>query len=217
MKVRFWVPLFFYLIVVVAAQAQTPPYDFVYDLDWTLFYPVKTKIDSKTILVDGVYYRLSDGVVETLGQQFKNGDRVSIFSGGELVRNQMLAKFIARKIRKSGVRNFEFYKILGREDLTARPGTDEEDSFADRWMKDLTKISLDLSHMTLIDDNPKFAAPGQESNMYGLGKTYTFYSAFDPSAHGTYDPPSFTEWRRERNKIRDFGKSFQKTRCAEIF
>jgi hypothetical protein len=192
------------------AGGKGPVFDVVYDLDWTLFYPVDSVVDSETISLPEGNFRLADGSAEALLRQHRAGHRISIDSGGLKSRNEALAAFAVEKVRAQGGSDFSFYKILNFEDLTPREGAPANAKFADRWIKDLRKVNPDLRRVIHVDDTPKFTHPGQEVNFYWLEKTYNFFPQF-PSAHGAdeFDPPSEMEWRQERQKIQTFLKHFE--------
>jgi hypothetical protein len=208
MAMRFLIGLFLSFFMVPFASAGGTVYDVVFDLDWTLFYPVKTAQTSQTVQAGGEYYQPAEHAVEILAELWAHGHRVSLFSGGARARNEALAESLLTAVRARGARDFQFYKILNFEDLSRRPGTSDSDKFALRYAKDLAKINPDLRHVVLVDDLPEFAMAGQEKNVFALGKTYVFHQNYDPSARGVYDPPTASEWRREREKIWHFYKLF---------
>jgi hypothetical protein len=191
-----------------ATFAAGPGYDVVFDLDWTLFYPVKKFETPQTVQIGEEFYQPAEHAVEVLSKLHQSGHRVSLFSGGQARRNQALASYLKSKVQARGARDFSFYKVLNFEDLSRREGTAETDKFAVRFAKDLTKINSDLSHVILVDDLPEFALKGQEKNVFGLGKTYAFHRTFVPDSQGVYDPPNRQEWLRERLKIREFYRLF---------
>lgn len=201
---------YFFVIFSSTAGAQGPVFDLVFDLDWTLFYPTKNRIDTETISLSEDHYRLADGVPEVLIHLHRQGHRISIFSGGIAGRNQALVDMILEKIRQKGISDFSFYKILSRHDLTPRPGVSPQAKFADKWIKDLRKVNPDLRRVVHIDDSSKFTLSGQERNLYLLEKTYNFQSHFvlNP-VPDEFDPPTQDEWRKERRKIQIFADHFQ--------
>lgn len=214
MVVRFLLSLIFSILTASAAFASGPVYDVVFDLDWTLFYPVKKLETTETVQFGEEFYQPAEKAIEVLIKLHQDGHRVSLFSGGKAPRNQALANYLLNEIQTRGVRDFSFYKVLNFEDLSRRDGASEGDKFAVRYAKDLTKINPDLSHVVLVDDLPEFAVSGQEKNMFGLGRTYAFHQAYVPEAQGVYDPPNAQEWLRERLKILHFYTQFSQVAQA---
>lgn len=208
MVVRFLLGLILSFFMASAAVAAGPVYDVVFDLDWTLFYPVKKLETAETVQVGEEFYQPAEKAVEVLIKLHQDGHRVSLFSGGKAPRNQALANYLLTEIQARGVREFSFYKVLNFEDLSRREGASDSDKFAVRYAKDLTKINPDLSRVVLVDDLPEFAVSGQEKNMFGLGRTYVFHKTYAAEAHGVYDPPNAQEWLRERHKILRFYQQF---------
>lgn len=209
MVLRLLLSLIFSLFLSSAALARGPVFDVVFDIDWTLFYPSKTQLTADSIQVGEDYYRLADGALEVIAKLHTEGHRVSLYSGGVEARNKALAEYLQEKLRTQGVRDFSFHKVLHFQDLKPRPGAPEGARFSERLMKDLSLVNADLNRVVLVDDMPKFSVPGQEKNMYFVGKTYAFHSHYDSAAHGEFDPPSKEEWRRERNKILHFYELFE--------
>lgn len=201
----------FLLSTAIPTLAAIPQYDLVFDLDWTLFDPVSEKLDDSTIQVGAEYYRLADGAAEVISLLHQQGHRISIFSGGKSPRNLALAQFLQKKIhRLPHSHSFSFFKILSYTDLTARPGATEDMKFVQRFMKDLLKISSNLSHVILAEDNAGFSVKGQEKNLYWLGPTYNYSSDFKGPSTALYEAPSWSEWFHNRNRIIQFYTLFQK-------
>ncbi|MNK97250.1 hypothetical protein D3C87_1175710 [compost metagenome] len=212
MLLRLPLAILCFLVAVHVLASSKSSFDIVFDLDWTLFYPVDKNGDAETVQLPEGRFRMADGVVDILIRLHRQGHRISAFSGGAAKRNQALVELVTRKIHERGVTDFAFHKVLSFEDLTPRSGVGEDSRFADRWMKDLTKVNPDLSRVILVDDMVKFAPPGQEMNIYWLEKTYNFHAQFDPEQKQSFDPPNEAAWRIERNKIRLFFENFQKVR-----
>lgn len=213
-KRLFTVPLIIllFLFATSSVAGSASSFDIVFDIDWTLFYPVDKNGDAETLQLPEGRFRMADGVIETVLKLHRQGHRISAFSGGTAKRNHALVDVITRRIHERGAPEFEFYKVLSFEDLSPRPNVAEASRFADRWMKDLTKVNPDLSRVILVDDMVKFAPPGQERNMYWLEVTYNFHAQFDPEQKQSFDPPNEAAWRRERAKIGLFFENFQKVR-----
>jgi len=211
MGLRLFASILLGFFLSTASLAAGPVYDVVFDVDWSLFYPLKAAVNSQSVQVGGEFYQPADQVIETLIQLHQDGHRVSIFSGGKMERNGALVRYLLTQIRARGVRDFSFYKVLNFDDLSLRPGASENARFRERYMKDLTKINPDLSRVLLVEDMKEFSAPGQEKNLYWLGKTYSYSVDFaGASPTDPYAAPTLQEWRQERNKIADFYKFFQK-------
>jgi len=134
-----------------------------------------------------------------------------LFSGGSRSRNHAAEEFLLAKIHELGVKDFKFHKVLSFENLSVRPGALVTAKFSERYMKDLMPYFTNLERVVLVDDLANFFAPGQEKNLYALGKTYTFRESFAGKLMGPYDPPTEQEWRRERRKILKFYELFQQT------
>jgi hypothetical protein len=196
------------VMVAASAGAKAPSYDVVFDLDWTLFYPSKTPHKKDTFLFNGEYFRMADGSAEVIAKLHAEAHRVSLFSGGQRLRNHAAAEFLLLKLKELGVKDFRFEKVLSFEDLGARPGASSTAKFSERYMKDLKPYFANLQRVVLVDDLANFFAPGQEKNLYALGKTYAFRESFTKESIGAYDPPTEDEWRRERRKILNFYELF---------
>lgn len=221
MEARFFASILFTFFLSATALAAGPVYDVVFDLDWTLFYPLKAAVTAQSVQAGDEYYQPADQAVETLIQLHQDGHRVSLFSGGQKERNSALAQYLVAQIHARGVRDFSFYKVLNFDDLSVRPGAPENARFRERYMKDLIKINSDLSRTILVEDMREFSVPGQEKNLYWLGKTYQYMSEFKGPSLDPYSPPTHEEWQRERNKIAYFYRFFQNLtgvmRCSKVF
>lgn len=184
-------------------------FDIVFDIDWTLFYPVPNQMDDKTVSLPEGHFRMADGVVDTLIALHRQGHRISLFSGGTKPRNHALATYLSGQVAVRGETSFQFYKILSFDDLTVRPGAKDDSRFTDKWMKDLRKINANLQYVVLVDDSSKFSVPGQERNLYWIEKTYNFEPSFGYlKEHDGYDAPTYQEWIKERRKIISFSEHF---------
>lgn len=209
MVLRALLSFIFSLFLASAAFAGGPSYDVVFDIDWTLFYPTKNLAAQDGVQVGEETYRIADGALQIISDLYAQGHRVSLFSGGKKERNAALAEYVQNRLHAQGLRDFSFYKVLNFENLTPRPGAPAGAKFSERLMKDLSLVNADLNRVVLVDDMPKFSVPGQERNLFSVGKTYVFYETFDPSLHGEFDPPSKEEWLRERNKLKNFYQLFK--------
>jgi hypothetical protein len=177
--------------------------DVVFDLDWTLVYPLseRPQMMEEILEVEGKYYRLTDWSKEVLLQLHRKPDvRVSFFSGGESSRNLELLKKIRLNDELSALDIA--YKVLSKNDLTT-VNEDPSLAFTQRFKKDLTLINADLSRVVLVDDSREFVLPDQKKNQLWLGETYNFYATQDelPKLPRQYDPPDPARWGRERKKM----------------
>ncbi len=190
------------------ANAQTTlekTHHIVFDLDWTLVYPLE-KAPSHPgpldVMVEGKWYRVADGAGELLESlSLQPNLQLHFFSGGKKSRNLALLKKI---LTPSGKSAFELAtKILHYDDLTDFDPKAEK--FSDRWKKDLRKIDSDLDRVLLVDDIENFSIPGQEKQVLWTGKTYNFYDHFSSVpkiGREEWDPPNQQEWLRERGKLK---------------
>ncbi|MFZ4712456.1 MAG: hypothetical protein ACOYL6_01975 [Bacteriovoracaceae bacterium] len=196
-----------------SVSAQERFLDVVFDLDWTLLYPIKdpSKVKpEKLIEADGGYYRVADWTEEVLTQLSERPDvRISFYSGGSIIRNIEALKKIKLASGKSA---FDIaFKILNNADLFT-VSDDQSLPFNQRFKKDLTRINSNISLVILVDDSKNFTMPGQEAHQLWLGKTYNFYEIAEdlPLERGAYDPKTISEWRRERNKMLSIYESIMK-------
>lgn len=178
--------------------------DVVFDLDWTLLYPLKENPNgkfSKVIEASDELYRIADGAEDVLLRLYEMPNvRISFYSGGNTARNIEALKKIQLA---NGQSAFDIaYKVLNVSDLAAI-SYDESLPFTQRFKKDLSRINSDISRVILIDDSKNFALAEQSRHQLWLGKTYNYYEKFDdiPLVKDGYDPPNLKEWMRERNKI----------------
>lgn len=199
-------------ITTLSAARAGEPIDYVFDLDWTLFYvlpkdsPVR---DQHTYFFGDEGYRVADYAVEVLTDIANWPDaRISFFSGGLPERNEALLK--ALQIPGHGTAWDLAYKVLNKDDLT-RVSNDESLKFSKRFKKDLQKISPNLNRVALADDTPTFVLPGQDANQLWV-PTYSFYSRFEnvPAEKAQYDPADEAAWLSERRKMLQIWEAFRK-------
>lgn len=190
------------------ANAQTvleKNHHIVFDLDWTLVYPLeKAPLNPgpMDVVVEGKWYRIADGAGELLESlSLQPNLQLHFFSGGKKSRNLELLKKIQTPSGKSALELAT--KTLHFDDLTdVNP---KAEKFSDRWKKDLRKIDSDLDRVLLVDDIENFSLPGQEKQVLWTGKTYNFYDHFSsvPKLNREeWDPPNQQEWLREREKLK---------------
>lgn len=202
------------------ASPQTLDQHIVFDIDWTLVAETETPNlfpKNRVINVEGKHYVLYDGVENFIQKilstpQFK----VSFFSGGNKSRNEELLKNIKLK---DGRTFFEAaYKVLNKEDLVEMPNSTAEMKFAERFKKDLTKVSEDLDQILMFDDTPNFVMPGkarQGDQVFHIGMSYLPFRDFNDAvgSKGQYVPPSREAWLLDRNRMiileQAFNESFK--------
>lgn len=192
---------------------RSAPLHVVFDLDWTLLNTTTeamAQADPEGVIeIEGKLYRLPEGTVESLVRLHRAGLQISIFSGGELSRNNQAATFLKNKVNEY-LRShdlpayFGFQKVLSLPDLYVN-SVDPKDRFAERYKKELSRF-FDITHTLLVDDIKEFIVKGQERNMVWLGPTYNDRPRYeldkleDP-ANKKYSAPTYEEWLRDRKKI----------------
>jgi hypothetical protein len=194
-------------LLTMSCYAQAfEPVDLVWDLDWTLVSPVKQHfIDDK----NGQYIQTSEGlfrVVDGVGQILQFFDqtglfRQSFYTGASKERtDKILASIKLPDGRSAGELAF---KVLGKEDLTPVENPPLDGRFADRFKKDLNKLSANqnLKRTILIDDIAKFYFLGQKENLLWLQETYNFLPSYKNEISDKFDPPHKAYWSLERNKL----------------
>jgi hypothetical protein len=181
----------------------------VFDLDWTLLNkttPAMVQADpTNTFEFNGEWYRIAHLSVESIVALHKAGIQISIFSGGEMERNQFAAILLEEKIKKHlGDQSFSFHKILNKNDLLV-VNQDPQARFTDRYKKELSRF-FNLENTLLVDDIAKFVVPGQEKNMAWLGPTYNDrpraeLQHLEEIKDKAFTAPHILEWLRDRHKI----------------
>lgn len=196
---------FFLLLCALPLPAlAAPDFHVVFDLDWTLVYPLEAAPnppDPLAVQAAGKWYRYSDGAAESIQRLLERGVKVSFFSGGDTTRNLELLRQL--RLPNGTTAAQAAHKILNAEDLT-RVSEDNTLKFPQRFKKDLRKITPDLDRVVLIDDIKEFSLPGQERNMRWTGPTYNFSANYDESAariNREWEAPSLEAWKQERSKI----------------
>lgn len=193
----------------------------VLDLDWTLFYKVNPHTQGQEVEniveAEGEFYRLADFGAEFIAALHRLGVRVSTFSGGTTLRNMLLVDFLNKKVREQKAKNFSFYKVLNKDDMTRLANAIPTTRFVDAYRKDLTRIIADdlkylsieeaMNRVLLLDDVAKFAMTYQEGNLLHLTPSFEDILNFDmvklfpKNTDPTFLPKSFSEWAHERNKF----------------
>ena len=111
--------ILFLLLFSTLALAKEPIH-IVFDIDWTLVYPLEEKpnyTDSQVIQIENKWYRFTDFSGETLEKLSQLPDvKISFFSGGLAERNREL---LSKLILPSGKSAEQIaFKILNFNDLT---------------------------------------------------------------------------------------------------
>ena len=199
-----------------SALAKAEDFHVVFDIDWTLVYPLENAPltpDPNMVEVEGKWYRFSDHAGESIEKLAQEpGVKVSFFSGGEKSRN---LKLLEKLKLPSGQNALSLaHKVLHAEDMTV-VSEDKTKKFSERFKKDLTKISTDLDRIILIDDVKHFTVPGQEKNLVWLGDTYNYAASYQEArlrarTRPQYEAPSHAAWKSERAKISRVSESVLK-------
>lgn len=193
-----------FLILLTSITAHARYIDIVFDIDWTLVYPIKdiSNIEdtSRLYYINNEYYRLADGAEQVIDDLIKNKNvRVSFFSGGEQSRNINLLKSI--NLPNSNKTLYEIsHKVLSKKDLTVL-NSNQELKFFERYKKDLTQISNNLDNIILIDDIKAFTPTGQKRNVLWLGDTFEFTPKFLVNQSSEFLPKTKMAWAVERSKM----------------
>ncbi|RZA07795.1 MAG: hypothetical protein EOP11_06725 [Proteobacteria bacterium] len=182
------------------------PLHLVFDIDWTLVYPLPSKPpfpDALTVEVEGKWYRFADDAAEVVAEAASSPDyRLSFFSGGTMSRNRELLKRLMLPDGRSALD--ASVQVLGFDDLSpgdTRPGA----RFSERWKKDLTKIEPNLNNVVLFEDIPHFHTTEQKANLLWIGPTYDYAPSFEAGVlaggEKKFTPPHHAAWRREKSKL----------------
>lgn len=176
----------------------------VYDIDWSITSEVKPEFVGKRIIeVEGKRYFVHEGLEDFVEDLLQKGIHVSFYSGGGRSRNHILLE----KIKLSDGRSLKdiAYKILSKEDLIAIDGVSADARFSQRFKKDLTKVSSDLSNLVMLDDTPHFVLnQKQEEHVLVLGKSFLHFEKFSDAklASGDYVPRTYGEWSLNKEKLK---------------
>ncbi len=183
----------------------------VFDIDWTIVSEIKnpTPADLKNkriIEVEGLHYFISDGLEDFIENILNKKEmRISFYSGGKESRN---IKLLSKIKLKNGKSLFDIsYKVLGSNDLVpvldAPPGA----RFAERFRKDLTKVSKDLDQLIMLDDTANFvvdSSDNQREHVFFIGKAFLHFEKYSDveGQVGEYIPKSYDQWLLNRNRLR---------------
>ena len=187
----------------------------VFDLDWTLIYPLNGEIREISNKSFGFYkdelYRLADWSTEMI-TNLANTDniKISFFSGGPNDRNKhLLQNFFLND--GSGRSYFDItHKLLSKEDLTTvRKENLDKIDFTEKFKKDLRKVSSNTNNVILIDDNFRFAlSKKMRKNIIWLGHQYIHFEKYSETVKQNvihydkkYIPKHFINWKYNKNKL----------------
>jgi len=169
----------------------------VFDLDGTLLYTVDDSYEGR----DGVYrfkdeyYKTAFGSAETIQYLLDQENvKISFFSGGSKERNLSILKKIKLD---SGLSLLDIaYKVFHQQDLSSEK------------TKDLLKVSRDLDHVVLVDDQLSHIHVGQSQNMFHIESAYWYFENFESVMEErlrfpdkTYLAPNLSEFKREKKKF----------------
>lgn len=182
----------------------------VFDIDWTIVSEIKNPSSSdlknkRVIEVEGKHYFVSDGLENFIEDILSHKTmRISFYSGGKESRNHTLLSKIKLKNGKSLLEIS--YKVLSNEDLTAVPGAPKGARFAERFRKDLTKVSKDLEELIMLDDTANFvvdSSDNQNQHVFFIGKSFEYFEKYSDAEGkvGEYVPRSYDQWLLNKNKI----------------
>lgn len=192
------------LFTFISTSSYARYIDIVFDIDWTLVYPVNDLSEitntSRLYHVNGEYYRLADGAEEIIDDLIKNKNvRISFFSGGLEKRNIDLLKSIM--LPNSNKSLYEIsHKVLSKKDLSV-VSDDHNLKFFQRYKKDLRLVNNDLKNVVLIDDLKEFTLAGQGKNVMWLEETFEFTEKFKQGYSSKFYPANKLLWAKERSKL----------------
>lgn len=191
----------------------------VFDIDWTIISEVKEingrKLPSKRVIeVDGDKYFVHEGLEELIQNILDKKDvKVSFASGGKRTRNLEVLSKIKLKDQRS-LKDIA-YKVLSFEDLVALDVPKEGRSFAERYKKDLTKISVNLDQMIMFDDTYNFVLETkvpQNDHVFFIGKGFEYFESFDGTKglSGEFVPATYEQWLLHNKKLYILNEAFNR-------
>ena len=191
----------------------------VFDIDWTIVAEVKDKEALKkfsdVIHVDGTDYVLYPGLRSLIKEMVQHPEiKISFFSGGANKRNEKLLSLI--KLDDGRTLKSIAHKILGREDLVRMENVPESARFAERFKKDLSKISEDLDNVIMFDDTANFTLPNlarQQDQVFFMGTSYLPFASFDEARKhaGDYIPKTYEAWKLDRERLELLKEAFKES------
>jgi hypothetical protein len=182
----------------------------VFDIDWTIVSEIKNPSpkdlkNPRVIEVQSHFYYIHDGLEEFIEDIVKKGDvKISFYSGGEWERNRELLSKIKLKNNQSLLDTA--YKIKNREDLVSVENPPANARFAERYKKDLRKISKELDELIMFDDTADFVIEdvvNQNKHVFHIGKAFEYFDSFQAARgkSGEYVPNTVDEWLLNREKL----------------
>lgn len=191
-------------------SAKNPDKHIVFDIDWTIVAEIKkptpSQLKNKRIIeVFGVHYYVNDGLEEFIEDLTLRKDvKISFFSGGNKLRNTELLSKIKLKDGRS-LKDVAF-KVLNNEDLVIVDNASQGARFSERFKKDLTKVSLDLDQLIMLDDTANFVlenSDNQNEHVFHIGSTFEYFENFSDTngLRGEYVPQSYEQWMLDKKKL----------------
>lgn len=208
-----WTLLIFVLLFSACAELARYPANtdeirhVVFDIDWTIVSEIKEghKVPSERVIeVAGHKYFVAEGLEDIIQSILDKKDvKISFFSGGERVRNEELLSKIKLKDQRS-LKDIA-YKVLSFEDLTVMDAP-EGAPFAERYKKDLTKVSRNLDQLIMFDDTYNFSLETkvqQNNHVFFIGSTLEYFESFKDTKGltGKYIPASYEQWLLNNKKL----------------
>lgn len=189
----------------------------VFDIDWTLVNEIKHPTPSmlsntRVIEVAGIHYYVNEGLEEFFEDlRSKKDIKVSFFSGGKHLRNTELLSKIKLKDGKS-LKDLA-YKILSQEDLVIVENAPVGARFAERFKKDLTKVTKELDQLIMFDDTPNFVlenSDNQNNHVFFIGKAFEYFETYTEASKisGEYVPKSYEQWLLNKKKLNILNVAF---------
>lgn len=188
----------------------------VFDIDWTIVAEVKDPTNFKDVIhVDGTDYVVYPGLRSLIQEMAQYPEiKISFFSGGANKRNEKLLSLIklddGRSLQKIA------YKILGRDDLVRMEHVPESARFAERYKKDLSKVSDDINSIIMFDDTANFTLPNsgrQKDQVFFMGTSYLPFASFEEAQKhtGEYVPKSYEAWKLDRERLELLREAFKES------
>jgi hypothetical protein len=177
-------------------------YDLVFDIDWTLFYALRTPSPG-SLQFEGQHFLPYRGFARFFEVLFSLDPnlRMHFVSGAPEKRIRQFLDFF--KIRETTSLLDVTYSITGAEGLPRRPGSEAAKKFMDIYAKsfELLTPQAEPSRSILLDDQPGFAtSPLLAANSHG---NFAYFASFaEAQASGDkHAPKSLEEWARDRDRL----------------
>lgn len=193
----------------------------VFDIDWTIVKEIrdeniKPSNLSRMITIEGKNYFINDGLEDFIIHVLSKPDmKISFYSGGKDTRNIELLS----KIKLPDGRSLKdiAFKVLDFDDLVRAENIPETAPFAERLKKDLSKISLDLKNVIILDDTDNFFLDStigdrqQRQSFSFIGKAFLFFDHYHQTKDqvGEYVPKSYDSWLLDRKKLYVLKEAFE--------